>query len=684
MFAFPLYSGVYVVAAILTLFSAGAVLWRRASPGSLPFAFTLFSLMIWSMASLFEAGALSIEGKTLASIGQYVGITALSPFWLYFCAEYSGHRKVLERPWRYLIWIVPAVTLILAMTNNGHRLIWEDIYFPKNSANNVAVYDHGAYLYFFVGYTYAALLLGSYWLVKKLSTLSKEKRTEVSILIGVLAVGWVANIIYFLGFSPVEGLDLTPISFAIIGVTLTWFIYRRQLFDLLPIARSVLFDNMTDGVIVLDNEGRVVDINEAAIDATAYAGKNPIGMTIWEMFADHLSIIAPLRNKTDLQVELEIPLDPPRYLDVKVDSIGDNDNQGQVITIRDVTERKRAEMNEREQRLFAEALTEITAILNSSLNLSNTLEKILDNVSKVVPHITANIALIDEENVLRFKKIKGYERFGTQQMVLGIESRVEDIPNMRHMAETGLPCINPDTYTDPEWRHDLPGAAWIKSYVGAPIINQGDLLGFISLDADRPNFFNQSQMEKLQVFANQAAVAIRNAQNFEEMQRLAITDSLTGLYSRRYFFEYAENEIQRSVRYQKDLSMVMLDIDHFKKVNDQFGHIIGDLVLRNVADVCRSVVRQVDVLCRFGGEEILILLPETDGEEALNVAERLCRAIAESVLQTDSGPVRVTVSVGLAALDPAHDTLARMITAADQALYMAKDAGRNSVRVFGG
>jgi len=643
---------------------------------------SLISLAIWSFASIFESGALTIAGRHVSSVGQYIGIASLSPFWLYFCAEYSGQNKVFERPYRWLIWVIPLATLILAFTNNSHGLIWREIIIPENAAIPIAVYRHGPFFYVFTLYIYSLIFIGTFWLIRKLTTFSREKRGQVAILIASVAIGLIANIIYLSGLSPVDGFDLTPVSFVFISLVLTWFIYRKQLFDLVPIARGILMDNMTDGVLVLDDDGRVVDFNQAVIDITRYDGRSPVGLSIWEMYKDFLPQISHLRDQTDIQVELELPTDPPLYLDVKIDSIGEKKDQGQVITVRDVTSRKLIEIGERDQRLFSEALTEVTSLLNSSLNLDEVLDRILENVNLVVPHNAANIALVDKEGKLRFRRVKGYDKYGTKDIILTIVTRLEDVPNLKHMAETGSPSINPDTWADPDWQKDMPGAGWIRSYVGAPIINKGVLLGFINVDAETPNFFKADQMYRLQAFANQAAVAIRNAQLYEEMQHLAITDSLTGLYNRRYFFEFTEKEISQSKRYMRDLSLIMMDIDHFKRVNDRFGHQIGDQVLKNVADICLSMLRKADIMCRFGGEEFMLLLPETGKEEAESAAERMCRAVADAVIQADSGEVKITLSIGVAELDKEQDTLDSLIFAADNALYRAKAAGRDCVRVF--
>lgn len=168
----------------------------------------------------------------------------------------------------------------------------------------------------------------------------------------------------------------------------------------------------------------------------------------------------------------------------------------------------------------------------------------------------------------------------------------------------------------------------------------------------------------------------------EEVQRLAMLDSLTGLYNRRHFFEAGEIEIERAQRYHHSLSAIMLDLDYFKQVNDRFGHNIGDLVLREVAECCRQETRTADILCRYGGEEFAILLPETSMEAAVEVAERLRQLIAQMKFSTDNGPLTLTASLGVAVLCDRCDKKEILLSHADQALYEAKHSGRDCVKQY--
>ena len=684
LFSFPPFSIAYAIAGILSLLSAAAVMERKSNPGHRQFALLMLSLSIWSFSSIFEAGALSVAGKLTWSKFQYLGAVTISPLWFLFTAEYTNQKKFLKNFPRYLIWLIPSITLILAFTSEYHRLLWEEISIPDNSVNHVAIYDHGVWFPVHIGFSYLVLIIGTYWLIRSLLNSPRKKQGQVMVIFFSMAISWASNIIYVLGLSPVEGLDITTLAFTFSALVLVWMIFGNRLFDLIPIARNTLVDNMPDGVIVLDSDDRVIDINPAAIKLSGYEGPSPIGLSIWEMFKDYLDLIEPLRDKQNIHVELDLPSDPPRYLDVKIDNIptGDKANTGQIISLRNITRRKTSEIKEKEQRQFAEAMADTASIINSSLDLDEVLNRILENVGKVVPHDTANIALVDDQNVARFVKLKGYEKFTSREQVLSVERHVDDLPNLKKMAESGKPISLADTSTDPEWVNDLPGSGWIRSFIGAPIMRKEKLLGFINLDAATPNFFETKYLSRLQALADQAAIAIENAQLFEEMEKLAITDSLTGLYNRRYFFAYAENEIERSKRYNKHLSIIMMDIDHFKKINDSFGHQIGDQVLKEIADICLAILRKVDVMCRYGGEEFVVLLPETEVADAAHAAERMCTAISSLRLKTEKGDVSVSVSIGVAEMEKSRSSFEKLLAAADTALYSAKETGRNRVRVI--
>lgn len=165
------------------------------------------------------------------------------------------------------------------------------------------------------------------------------------------------------------------------------------------------------------------------------------------------------------------------------------------------------------------------------------------------------------------------------------------------------------------------------------------------------------------------------------LEKLANTDVLTGCASRRFFMERAEEELLRVRRYGGELSMLMLDLDHFKNVNDLHGHEVGDSVLKKFVQVCQALLRDVDVLGRLGGEEFAVMLPQTASEQALNIAERVCQAVAAADVPLQTGPpIHVTTSIGIASLGAGDTSIGVLLNRADTALYKAKDAGRNRIQ----
>lgn len=215
----------------------------------------------------------------------------------------------------------------------------------------------------------------------------------------------------------------------------------------------------------------------------------------------------------------------------------------------------------------------------------------------------------------------------------------------------------------------------------ATALSIGELvIGGISVQAGAPDAYGPGDLSALEMLAATAAIAIQNAQLFAQIQQLATLDPLTAVPNRRHFYELAVREVERAARYGHPLSTIMLDADHFKAINDTYGHIAGDQVLQTIAARCRDNLREVDLLSRFGGEEFAVLLPETGHERAMQVARRLAARIADDPVVTDAGPLAVTISLGVASAAPGQPTtLEALLDAADQALYRAKRAGRNQV-----
>ncbi len=213
------------------------------------------------------------------------------------------------------------------------------------------------------------------------------------------------------------------------------------------------------------------------------------------------------------------------------------------------------------------------------------------------------------------------------------------------------------------------------------MVHKGTLLGVLNFERPEMSSFAPEEIEFLTAVADQVSIAVANAGLHEKTVELSITDPLTGVANRRHLFSRLDMEIARANRFGTQVSILMIDIDHFKKLNDSAGHRAGDQTLRQVCDLLKSTIRRVDTLARYGGEEFVLVLPQVTKTEAVEVADKLRRAIEEAPMEhrhVQPGG-RITISVGVANLPVDATTMDRLVDCADSALYASKRGGRNLV-----
>lgn len=317
------------------------------------------------------------------------------------------------------------------------------------------------------------------------------------------------------------------------------------------------------------------------------------------------------------------------------------------------------------------------AIVTATLSQNEAIERILVQLERVVPYSSASVQLLGDGYV----EIVGGRGWPDPAAVVGMRFPI--------------PGDNPNTVVIQERRTFVLGDApsvyaafregphsHIHSFLGVPLIVGDQVIGMLAVDNAQSNFFTADHARLAAAFANQVALAIQNARLFSEVQQLASTDSLTGLHNRRHFMELSKREFGRARRYQRPLTAIMMDIDHFKQVNDTCGHAVGDQALKIVADRFRKTVRDIDILGRYGGEEFTALLLETDLDGARIVAERLRQCIVAPPINIEGSALIITISVGVAILDKTCAGLDILLVRADQALYAAKQAGRNRISIW--
>lgn len=341
------------------------------------------------------------------------------------------------------------------------------------------------------------------------------------------------------------------------------------------------------------------------------------------------------------------------------------------------------------EKALLKAIIEISSKVTSTLDVFEILYHTVKKISEVIPVTRCSIVKIsstgDHAHV-----VATYE----DPMIRDIKLDLRKYPEIQAALKTRKPIIIKDAQRDPLMQevYSLISPLKIKSIIVIPIIYRDEAIGALFLRTSRKEkTFTSAEINFLQTVANSSANALYNAFLFDEikqekqrLERLSITDYLTGLYNNRYFFHRLEEEFEKAKRYSIPLSCIMIDLDYFKSINDEFGHRKGDGVLREIGKLFRKFTRKGDIVARYGGEEFIMLLPHTDKEGALKEAERL-RHLISNLRFKDIPKRTVTASFGIATwpcqyIKDADD----LVTCADNALYNAKREGRNRVCFFTG
>ncbi len=380
-------------------------------------------------------------------------------------------------------------------------------------------------------------------------------------------------------------------------------------------------------------------------------------------------LVLPLMVMNKKLGSLLLSFDVPHRFEAEEISIGE-----QASALIALALEKFQAMEEAERRATSsETLRKASAAIAETLKPEEAVSRILEQLKQVVAYDSASVQLINGDNL----EIIGGSGFPDLKSVIGILFPIPgDNPNTV-VIQTGKPYLLPDIGKVYQM-FKLPPHNHIRSWLGIPLIFQERVIGLLAIDSINPNQFREEDINLATMFANQVAVTLENMRIFKETQDQAITDALTGIYNRRGLFQIGDSELIRAHRASRPFSIMMFDIDHFKKINDHYGHTAGDQTLRGLAERCRANSRSVDVVSRYGGEEFIIFLPETSLEAARVIAERLRESVMDTPFPTEAGLLHITISIGIAQAND-HDVLKTLIKRADQALYNAKRMGRNCV-----
>jgi hypothetical protein len=319
---------------------------RKQSPGGTHFALMMACIVLWGLMAGMEAAAATLPAKLLFSKLSYIGICGVVPLLLRFAVAYAG--KETRRPWRFLVWAVPAATLLLVFTNERHHLVWT---FLTPIHDRYILYSHGAWYWVWVAWCAAASIASLILVVHAALQCRKSYFRQTIILVAGMVLPWAGEALYLSPTSPFPGLDLPTIGFAVMGALVLLGMSRFSLFDIIPVARTTLFERMSDGVVALDAHQRLVDMNRAA-EALLVEGQKGRG--------DLVSVLRPLLpagalGPDPVQADIRLPGRPERWLDLVTTPLRNARGilTGHLIVLRDVTFRQ---MVEQEKEMLVAAL----------------------------------------------------------------------------------------------------------------------------------------------------------------------------------------------------------------------------------------------------------------------------------------------------------------------------------------
>jgi diguanylate cyclase (GGDEF)-like protein len=317
----------------------------------------------------------------------------------------------------------------------------------------------------------------------------------------------------------------------------------------------------------------------------------------------------------------------------------------------------------------ADMLLSVAGAVNSSLALSEVLNLALTNSGRLMGAVAGAMYLVTSGKA----EMRRQADYNLAHNARGAGRKLEEEP-LRSVIASQHPTVVP---LDADHAPGLEGGGHPPFVLVVPVQRGSQLMGAMELYLPKARELREDQVALLQGVAAQAAMAISHAQLFHAQEENALTDDLTKLPNRRYMAQRFLQEMQRARRHHKGLAFLMLDIDHFKQINDTYGHLHGDAVLAELARILNAAKRESDVAARYGGEEFGLILNETGETGAMTLAERIREKVEAA---TFPGGLKLTVSIGVASTDD-EALFTALIEKADQALYAAKQAGRNAVRV---
>ncbi|MBE0688183.1 MAG: diguanylate cyclase [Anaerolineaceae bacterium] len=519
----------YALLLFLTTFVAvvllGITLKKREEPGGFALLGVLFSLIVWSFFAGLSAGSSSIANKIITTKLAYFGIVSLPVNLLLFSIYYTSNRKLLNPIRIFFLWFIPFVGLFLILTNEQHNMIWIGYTYRTSIFGSALVYERGLGFWGLIIYFYSCVIFTLFIIIWTAFRFQYIYRKNMTVLMIMVPFSLLINILYVFELFPGwRGFDPTPFSLIIFTSLMVWSFTKHKFFDLSPVGREVVIDQMRSLLMILDTKYRIVDFNhpmQAII--SKIAGKSTlenrkifIGHSVQSILADWPEFIKHLFDeKPDLN-EVELCLEDQRYVfEIQKKPLENRDARplGWLVFLFDITDRIQLIEAEIRNRQLAQSLHEIAMVVNSTLDPQKTLNLALEQIGKIIPYDIANISILHgEERVIEFQR--GYK---DPDSIIGLRVPLGNSPHQQALIHR-----HPVMYSDLQNDFSSYHAQMVKkanSMLCIPMYAKDDILGFLTLGSEKKDYFTNEDISIADAYASQVAVSLQNSRLFTQVNR---------------------------------------------------------------------------------------------------------------------------------------------------------------------
>lgn len=654
----------------------------------------------------------TLAGKIFWGKMQYVGLALIIPAWFLFVAAYT-RQPWMSRRVEISVWFIPMLTLLAVWTNQYHHLYWLNTWLLPYA--ETAVYEHGFFFWVFATYHYSLAVLGfllAYWQTIKQPQLYRHLALAFTISAFPATL---SNVLYLIDPYRYPLSVMVTVPILVSAPILAWAFFSRPVFALRPVAYHLFFRQNADAGLMVNADGFVVDANARWLELSGYALDEIVGKPVSILSSSPWDVVLQKIEQREYgrieNISIETGSGEPRFVAVQILPIYEESGQyiGVVITGRDITAEEEARRQIEIQSTALERnlrhvhlLYEVSQVAASQTEPEVLARAIGERVRQALEVQAVYVAFYEKEKgliTIPYWNLDGEATPGpTLRYGEGITS---------YVIRTRQPLIIDENFSQRGEQYNvvhIPPDKVAKTWAGVPIIVAGETIGVISIqDYEKEHAFTPRQIDILTTVAATLGVALANARlsaalqkELDEMERIsrelaranerlqiqAVRDPLTNLFNRRYLSDRLEEVLAVHRHNRRTLCVVMLDIDHFKRFNDTYGHDIGDVLLKGLGEILLIHTRKTDIPCRYGGEEFLVVLSDVKAEQAVRIAEKWRSLFSQVVAPNVPPHENPTLSAGISMFPKHSEDGATLISMADQALYRAKQSGRDCVVVY--